>query len=71
VFALSWLALAIAVVSLVLGFSRNGLALVYVSMGASLVAVVFLLAGVIRRPSDRDAAGPPTPRSPAGRVRPS
>jgi hypothetical protein len=58
VFALSWLALVVAVVALLLGLSRNGLTLIYISIGASVAAMVLLLAGVIRRPSGREAAGP-------------
>jgi hypothetical protein len=58
VFALSWLALAVAVVTLLLGLSRNGLTLIYVSIGASVAAMTLLLAGVIRRPSGKGARGP-------------
>jgi hypothetical protein len=50
VFAISWLFLAIAVIALLLGLSREGLLLIYVSIGASVAAMVFLLAGVLRRP---------------------
>lgn len=46
----SWVFLAVAVVALLLGLSREGLLLVYVSVAASIVAMVFLLAGVLRRP---------------------
>jgi hypothetical protein len=56
VFALSWLALVVAVVTLLLSLSRNGLTLIYMSIGASVAAMVLLLAGVIRRPSGRDSA---------------
>jgi hypothetical protein len=58
VFALSWLALAVAVATLLLGLSRNGLTLIYVSIGASVGAMVLLLAGVIRRPAGKEARGP-------------
>jgi low affinity Fe/Cu permease len=50
VFAVSWVFLAVAVVALLLGLSREGLLLIYVSIGASVAAMVFLLAGVLRRP---------------------
>ncbi|MGH2657749.1 MAG: hypothetical protein ACRDIZ_13825 [Actinomycetota bacterium] len=49
-FAISWLLLALAVVTLLLGLSREGLLLIYVSIGSSVAAMVFLLAGVLRRP---------------------
>ncbi|HEX5948637.1 MAG TPA: hypothetical protein VFZ45_03645 [Actinomycetota bacterium] len=49
-FAISWLFLALAVVALLLGLSREGLLLIYVSIGASVAAMGFLLAGVLRRP---------------------
>jgi hypothetical protein len=71
VFAVSWLCLAVAVVSLVLGLSREGLMLVYVSIGASVAAMLFLLAGVVRKPS---GGGPPPGRSgkdPAASERPT
>jgi len=50
VFAISWLLLTVAVVTLLLGLSREGLLLIYVSIGSSVAAMVFLLAGVLRRP---------------------
>jgi hypothetical protein len=50
VYALAWLFMAIAVGSLLLGLSRAGLTLIYVSIGASVMAVAFLLAAVLRRP---------------------
>ncbi|MGH2676719.1 MAG: hypothetical protein ACRDH1_15050 [Actinomycetota bacterium] len=52
-FAISWLCLALAVVSLLWGLSREGLLLIYVSIGASVAAMVFLLAGVLGRPRAR------------------
>ena len=55
-FAVSWLFLALAVVTLLLGLSREGLLLIYVSIGSSVAAMVFLMAGVLRR-SGSD--GPP------------
>jgi hypothetical protein len=63
VFALSWLALGIAVVSLLLGFSREGLTLVYISIGASVLAMVLLLAGVVR---GKSAPAEAAPEEPAG-----
>jgi hypothetical protein len=50
VLAVSWLFLALAVITLLLGLSREGLLLIYVSIGSSVAAVVFLLAGVVRKP---------------------
>jgi hypothetical protein len=49
VLALSWVALAVAVVTLVLGLSREGLTLIYVSIGASIAAMGLVLAAVVRR----------------------
>jgi hypothetical protein len=50
VLAVSWLFLALAVVTLLLGLSREGLFLIYVSIGSSVAATVALLAGLLRRP---------------------
>ena len=47
--AVSWLFLALAAVTLVLGLSREGLLMIYVSIGSSVAAMVFLLTGVLRR----------------------
>lgn len=49
-FAISWLFLALAVVTLLLGLSREGLLLIYVSVASSVAAMVSLLAGALRRP---------------------
>lgn len=49
-FAASWLLLAVAVITLLLGLSREGLLLIYVSIGSSVGAMLFLVAGVLRRP---------------------
>lgn len=49
-FAISWLFLALAVVTLLLGLSREGLLLIYVSIASSVAAMVFLLAWVLRSP---------------------
>lgn len=49
-FAISWLLLTLAVVTLLLGLSREGLLLIYVSIGSSVAAMLFLLAGVLRGP---------------------
>jgi hypothetical protein len=54
--------LAVAVGSLLLGLSRAGLGLIYLSIAASVLAMVFLLAAVLRRPGEparRSAAPPP------------
>jgi hydrogenase/urease accessory protein HupE len=53
VYALSWLFLAVAVGSLLLGFGRAGLGLIYLSIAASVLAMGFLLAAVLRRPAGR------------------
>jgi hypothetical protein len=65
VFALSWLSLGIAVVSLLVGLSREGLTLVYISIGASVLAMLLLLAGVARGQSPR-APAEAAPDEPAG-----
>ena len=49
-FAVSWVFLAVAVITLLLGLSREGLLLLYVSIAASVAAMIFMLAGVLRRP---------------------
>jgi hypothetical protein len=54
VLALSWIALAVAVVTLVMGLSREGLTLIYVSIGASVVAMALVLGAVVRRPGQGD-----------------
>lgn len=73
--ALSWLALVVAVVSLLLGLSRNGLTLIYISIGASVAAMILLLAAVIRRHPGPGGPGPatepPADRSQPGTVTPS
>jgi hypothetical protein len=51
VYALAWLFLVVAVASLVLGLSRAGLTLIYASIVSSVLAMVFLLVAVIRRPT--------------------
>lgn len=48
-YALSWLFLAVAVVSLLLGLTRVGLTLIYVSIAASVGAMLLLLVSVLRR----------------------
>lgn len=63
VYALAWLFLVVAAGSLLLGLSRAGLTLIYVSIAASLLAMAFLLAAVLRRPSEPgDRAAEPSPR---------
>ena len=49
-FAVSWVFLAVAVITLILGLSREGLLLIYVSIAASVAAMMFMLVGVLRRP---------------------
>jgi hypothetical protein len=53
--------LAVAAGSLLLGFGRTGLGLIYLSIAASVLAVAFLLAAVLRRPGrpGRESAEPP------------
>jgi hypothetical protein len=53
----------VAVVSLLLGLSRAGLGLIYTSIGASVLAMGFVLAAVIRRPATPN-------RTPDGEARP-
>jgi hydrogenase/urease accessory protein HupE len=55
-YALSWLFLAVAVVSLLLGLTRSGLTFIYVSIAASVAAMLLLLVSVVRGSS---SAGPP------------
>lgn len=47
-YALSWLFLALAAVSLLLGLTREGLTLIYTSIAASVAAMLFLLVSVVR-----------------------
>jgi hypothetical protein len=49
---LSWVCLAVAVGSLLLGLSRAGLGLIYLSIAASVLAMAFLLVAVVRRPGE-------------------
>jgi hypothetical protein len=53
VFALSCLSLVVAVVTLLAGFDANGLALIYVSIGSSVAAMLFVLATFLRLGSSR------------------
>jgi hypothetical protein len=48
VFALSCLSLGVAVLTLLAGFDADGLSLIYVSLGASAAAMVFVLATFLR-----------------------
>jgi hypothetical protein len=60
VIAVSWVLLAAAVVSLVYGLTREGLTFIYVSIGASVGAMLFLLGGILRkRPVQPATAGAP------------
>ncbi|HEX6262039.1 MAG TPA: hypothetical protein VF097_04250, partial [Actinomycetota bacterium] len=54
--------LVAAIVTLVIGWFQEGLAMVYVSIGASVVALAFLVAGMVRRP----AVAPATAGAPYG-----
>ena len=58
-FALSWVFLAAAIGSLVFGLSQEGLMLIWISIGASVLAMLFMLAGVLRRPVRPATAGAP------------
>lgn len=58
--AFSWVLLAAAIASLIFGLTREGLTFIYVSIGASVGAMLFLLAGVLRkRPVQPATAGAP------------
>jgi hypothetical protein len=60
VIVLSWVLLAAAVGSLVYGLTREGLTFIYVSIGASVGAMLFLLGGILRkRPVQPATAGAP------------
>jgi hypothetical protein len=62
VYALAWLFLIVAVASLLLGQSRAGLTLIYASIASSVLAMIFLLIAVLRRPAEpreMDQAPPP------------
>jgi uncharacterized membrane protein len=50
VYALAWLFLIVAVASLLLGQSRAGLTLIYASIASSVLAMIFVVVAVIRRP---------------------
>lgn len=51
-YVMSLLFLLASVVSLLMGLRRGGLALVFVSLGSSLLAALFLAASVLRKKSD-------------------
>lgn len=58
--AVSWVLLSAAVVSLIYGLTREGLTFIYVSIGASVGAMLFLLGGILRkRPVQPATAGAP------------
>jgi len=59
VYALAWVFLIVAVGSLLFGLSRAGLTLIYVSIASSVLAMIFLLVAVIRRPSGEAGRAPP------------
>ncbi|HEV3474634.1 MAG TPA: hypothetical protein VG602_04645 [Actinomycetota bacterium] len=57
---LSWVLLAAAVGSLIYGLTREGLTFIYVSIAASVGAMLFLLGGILRkRPVQPATAGAP------------
>jgi uncharacterized membrane protein len=58
VYALSLAFLLASVVALLLGLLRGGLNLVFVSIGCSVLAALFLGASVLRRSSPTDATPP-------------
>jgi hypothetical protein len=49
----------VAVAFLLAGIGRAGVGLIYVSIGASVLAMVFLLAAIVRRPGGRTEQGEP------------
>jgi outer membrane biosynthesis protein TonB len=60
VYALSWVFLAAAVGALIYGLSQEGLTFIYVSIGASVLAMLLLLVGILRkRPVQPATAGAP------------
>jgi hypothetical protein len=60
VIALSWVLLAAAIGSLIYGLTREGLTFIYVSIGASVGAMLFLLGSILRkRPVQPATAGAP------------
>ena len=59
-YALAWVFLIVAVGSLLFGLSRAGLTLIYVSIASSILAMIFLLVAVIRRPSGEPDQAPPS-----------
>jgi hypothetical protein len=65
VYALAWACLALAAGTLVAALSRPGLGLLYLSTAASVLAVMLVLAALIRRRSARRG-----PSDPASGVRP-
>jgi hypothetical protein len=52
-FGLSCLCLLVAVLTLLAGFDANGLSLIYVSIGSSVAAMLFVLATFLRLGSGR------------------
>lgn len=60
-YALAWLFLILAVGSLVFGLSRAGLTLIYASIASSVLAMIFLLIAVIRRPAGPRETDQPSP----------
>jgi hypothetical protein len=52
-YALSWLFLVTAVACLLLGLTRAGLTLIFISIAASVAAMLLLLVSVVRRSSNQ------------------
>jgi hypothetical protein len=71
----SWIFLAAAIGALAYGLSQPGLTFIYVSIGASVVAMLFLLVGVLRKkpvqPATAGAPYGPTPEEAAREAAPA
>ena len=70
-YVLSWIFLGAAIGTLAYGLTQPGLTFIYVSIGASVVAMLFLLGGVLRKrpvqPATAGAPYGPTPEEAAAR----
>jgi hypothetical protein len=70
VYALAWVCLAAALGSLVYGVSQPGLTFIWISIGASIITMLLLLAGVLRgkreRPPAKEEEAPSGPHTPPG-----
>jgi hypothetical protein len=69
VYGLSWIFLGVAIGTLAYGLTQPGLTFIYVSIGASVVALLFLGAGILRKkpvqPATAGAPYGPTPEEAA------